>query len=97
LVSNLHNQITLLQEENRILGVKLAGAENDVDQQLEWSHIRAERRRIASTKRTRPSGEEDIASLEELSAKRPRKTVSMIGEGIAEDTTNGRLPSAHDA
>lgn len=50
LVSNLHNQITLLQEENRILDVKLAGTGKYVDQQLEWSHIRAERRRIASTK-----------------------------------------------
>jgi hypothetical protein len=77
--------------------VKLAGAENDVDQQLEWSHIRAERRRIASTKRTRPSSEEEVASLAEPSAKRPRKTISMIGEGIAEDTTNRRLPSAHSA
>jgi hypothetical protein len=97
LVSNLHDQITLLQEENWILGVKLAGAENDVDQQLEWAHIRAERRRIASTKRTRPSGEEDVASLAGPSAKRLRKTISMIGEGMAKDTTNERLPSAHDA
>jgi hypothetical protein len=77
--------------------VKLAGAENDVDQQLKWSHIRAERRRIASAKRTRPSGEEDVASLAEPLAKRLRKTTSMIGDGMAEDTTNRRLLSAHDA
>jgi hypothetical protein len=77
--------------------VKLVRAENDVDQQLEWSHIRAERRRIASPKRTRPTDEEDVASLAEPLAKRLRKTTLMIGEGIVEDTTNGRLPSAHNA
>jgi hypothetical protein len=97
LVNNLRNQITLLKEENRILGVQLAGAEKDVDQQLEWSHIRAERRRTAPTKRMRPSAEEDVASLAEPSAKRPRQTTSMIVEDMAEDATNGRLPSADDA
>ena len=77
--------------------MKLAGAENDVDQQLEWSHIRAERRRTAHAKRMRPSGEEDVVSLAEPSAKRPRQVMPGTVEDMDEDATNGRLPSVDDA
>jgi hypothetical protein len=97
LVNNIRNEITLLQEENRILRLQLAGAEKDIDQQLEWSYIRAERRRAAHTKRMRPSGEEDVASLAESLAKRPRQTIPVTVEDMAEDATNRHLPSADDA
>jgi chromosome segregation ATPase len=97
LVNTLLNENTSLQEENRILGLQLAGAEKDVDQQLAWSLIRAERRRTAHPKRMRPSGEEDVVSLAEPSAKRPRQVVSGTVEDMAEDATNERLPSVDDA
>jgi chromosome segregation ATPase len=93
LVDDLRNQVILLQEENRILGTQLAEAERDVDQQLELSHIRAERRRTAPAKRMRPSDLEDVTRLAERPAKCPRSTISMTVEDMGRMR---RLPSADD-